>query len=315
MRYWWVNHNQTAQFELSGGFLWSPRREANGARSQFYENMRLAQPGDPVLSFAGGVVRNYGVVRDFCKPAMKPSSFGKAGKYWSIEGWLLPVQWQRLSPHFRPKDRMERLRPLLPTKYSPINASSGNGSQKAYLAEVAKEIFELATGLTKIKSSLVGPFRNSEDPALAQQDTAIEKQIVNDPGLDTTTKQQLVNARRGQGKFRENIQYFEDGCRLTGITDLRFLIASHIRPWRVCRTAEERLDGQNGLLLAPHVDFLFDRGLIGFTDEGNVLVSTRLSEGALTCFGLAEACKRTSARFRGRQTEYLVYHRENVFLQ
>jgi hypothetical protein len=41
------------------------------------------------------------------------------------------------------------------------------------------------------------------------------------------------------------------------------LIASHIKPWRDC-TEEERLHPANGLLLATHVDKLFDRFLLSF---------------------------------------------------
>jgi hypothetical protein len=32
MRYWWVNQNQTFRQEIAGGYLWSPKRNANGAR-------------------------------------------------------------------------------------------------------------------------------------------------------------------------------------------------------------------------------------------------------------------------------------------
>jgi len=51
MRYWWVNQNQTYRQELGGGYLWSPKRNANGARNPFYESMREVAPGDIVFSF------------------------------------------------------------------------------------------------------------------------------------------------------------------------------------------------------------------------------------------------------------------------
>jgi len=51
-QYWWVNHNQTWQQEIEGQYLWSPKVNANGSRNQFYNNMRLASPGDLVLSYA-----------------------------------------------------------------------------------------------------------------------------------------------------------------------------------------------------------------------------------------------------------------------
>jgi hypothetical protein len=38
MRYWWVNQNQTFRHEIEGGYLWSPKRNANGARNPFYES-------------------------------------------------------------------------------------------------------------------------------------------------------------------------------------------------------------------------------------------------------------------------------------
>jgi hypothetical protein len=46
MRYWWVNQNQTYKHEVGGGYLWSPKRNANGARNPFYESMREVSPGD-----------------------------------------------------------------------------------------------------------------------------------------------------------------------------------------------------------------------------------------------------------------------------
>src|SRR5438132_4137092 len=51
MRYWWVNQNQTYRAEVRGSFMWSPKQNANGARNQFYENMREMSPGDVVFSF------------------------------------------------------------------------------------------------------------------------------------------------------------------------------------------------------------------------------------------------------------------------
>jgi hypothetical protein len=52
MRYWWVNQNRTYQHEVTGGYLWSPKRKSNGAVNPFYESMREVTPGDIVLSFA-----------------------------------------------------------------------------------------------------------------------------------------------------------------------------------------------------------------------------------------------------------------------
>lgn len=314
MQYWWVNHKKTARQELDGGYLWSPLREANGARSQFYENMRIVEPGDAVLSFSGGLIRHVGLVLDFASPAPKPDSFGTTGEYWDSNGWLLPVEWKPLTTPVRPKDRIVEFGPMLPRKYSPIHPVTGNGNQKAYLAEIGRPVFELLTGLVDFENTLAPMTHRAVASGLTLIDDAIETQIIQDPALDSTTKQQLILARNGQGLFRTRILEFEKACRLTNVETPRLLIASHIKPWRVCNTAAERLDGANGLFLAPHVDHLFDRGLIGFGDNGDVLTSSRLDHLDLKRLGLLEACAKGCAPFQERQITYLAFHREKVFL-
>lgn len=56
-QFWWVNHNQTARQEIDGQHLWSPKTESNGARSELYNDMHRAAPGDLVLSYPGQAVR------------------------------------------------------------------------------------------------------------------------------------------------------------------------------------------------------------------------------------------------------------------
>jgi hypothetical protein len=51
VRYWWVNQNQTFRQEIDGGYLWSPKRNANGAKNTLYEFMREVAPGDLIFSF------------------------------------------------------------------------------------------------------------------------------------------------------------------------------------------------------------------------------------------------------------------------
>src|SRR3546814_2702092 len=91
-RHWWVNHKQTFRQEIDGTYLWSPKRNANGARNVFYDNMRAASPGDLVLSFADGLIRHVGRVAEFAFTAPKPEEFGSTGGYWNAVGWLLPVR-------------------------------------------------------------------------------------------------------------------------------------------------------------------------------------------------------------------------------
>lgn len=141
MNFWWVNNKQTARHEISGGFLWSPKRERNGARSQYYEFMRQARPGDVVVSFANAQIGHYGMVSGFPVAAPKPPEFGRAGENWSNDGWLVPVTWAAVNQPFRPKDHIDQLRGHLPERYSPIQAN-GNGNQKAYLTKIDGALLE-----------------------------------------------------------------------------------------------------------------------------------------------------------------------------
>jgi len=315
MRFWWVNHKQTARQERSGGYLWSPKSERR-ARSLFYDNMRTAAPGDIVLSYAAGQIGRIGIVTDFAIEAPKPSEFGSAGAYWDFIGWLLPVEWFDASFAVRPKDLLDRLAPLLPETHSPIQAATGNGNQKAYLAEVDRAVVELVLEAAHLR---LADFRNAkpDHPAsdfVSALDDEVEMGIKDAKSLDETTREQLTLARRGQGVFRRNVLEIEPVCRITGIEKATLLRASHIKPWRACESAQERLDGFNGLMLAPHADFLFDRGLIGFEDDGRVLFSSRLEDDDASKLGLRLAQPPPPRPFHRESGPYFQHHRVNVFI-
>lgn len=309
MRYWWVNHKQTVKQEVAGGYLWSPQTKAGGGRNQFYENMRRASPGDPVISYAHGVIKFVGVVQDFARVAPRPPEFHKLGEQWSATGWLLPVAWKPLHKAIRPKDQILALGNLLPEKYSPIERVTGNGNQAAYLAEVSPQVFaELA-----VAPNLDVPAESCIDP-FVQVDDALQEAISTNQSLDASTKQQLILARHGQGTFRSRVISLYKACCLTGVESQGLLVASHIKPWRACVSTTERLDGANGLLLAPHADRLFDRGLLTFESDGRALVSSTMPAIELARLGLAEACSRIRAKFPDAAQPYLQFHREQVFL-
>jgi hypothetical protein len=133
MRYWWVNQNQTYRHEVAGGYLWSPKRNANSARNPFYETMREVSPGDLILSFVDTRLVAIGIAQSYCCESPKPPEFGSAGQNWEDVGWRVRVAFTQLLHQIRPKDHIDLLRPLLPAKYSPLQAN-GNGLQSIYLA-------------------------------------------------------------------------------------------------------------------------------------------------------------------------------------
>lgn len=128
--------------------------------------------------------------------------------------------------------------------------------------------------------------------------------------IGPTEKQQLIQARRRQGDFRANVSQYETACRVTGISIPEHLIASHIKPWRES-TDEERIDGHNGLLLAPHIDHLFDGGWISFEDDGVLLISPSLNQDVRAAWGISDQL--LPRPFSPKQSEFLEYHRKHVF--
>jgi hypothetical protein len=136
-----------------------------------------------------------------------------------------------------------------------------------------------------------------------------QQQIELDIILRPTEKEELIRARRGQGIFRRRVMNMEPYCRLTGVSDARFLRASHIRPWADSDN-QQRLDGNNGLMLSPHVDHLFDGGYISFEQNGRVLVASDINS-VLEDWALP--IEAIGSPFSDEQEHYLAYHRVHCF--
>jgi hypothetical protein len=147
----------------------------------------------------------------------------------------------------------------------------------------------------------------------ALDDDELELRRINlDSSISSTEKQSLTKSRVGQGLYRSRLQAIESRCRVTGVSDAQLLTASHIKPWSVSSDAE-KLDGNNGLFLSPHIDRLFDRGLISFSDNGGLLVSGLVSLDQLLLWGIDENINVGS--FNSQQCLYLAWHREKYFFE
>jgi putative restriction endonuclease len=120
-----------------------------------------------------------------------------------------------------------------------------------------------------------------------------------------------VMARLGQGEFRDKLLIHRKGCcAVTGCTLQPILRASHIKPWRVSNDFE-RLDTYNGLLLVPHLDAIFDEGLISFDEKGALMISAMLTEDNRKLFQLTS---KKRVKVEERHLPYLLYHRNEVFI-
>lgn len=323
MRYWWVNHKQTFRHEVENGYIWCPKLKRNGNRNHFYETLREVRQGDVIFSFAFAMLQAVGLAKLSCYSCPKPDEFGKVGNAWGSLGWRVDVGFQKFRYPLRIKDVITQLSSLLPTSYSPIQ-KNGHGNQVAYLAEISGELARTLINLADptlrsiVSPSLMESERMEEvvfePPVLIDWENKIQQSIDSSTGISETTRKALIDARRGQGKFKSEVRRYEKECRITHVINPAHLVASHIKPWRES-SHEERLSAGNGLLLTPSIDHLFDRGFISFGDEGEVLISPIADRDSVSRMGVAMDRPMFTGRFNADQAHFLDYHRNRVFLK
>jgi len=141
---------------------------------------------------------------------------------------------------------------------------------------------------------------------------AAEAEIDADPmckGVSETERERLVKARIGQGEYRKGVlELWNHRCALTGLPVETALVASHAKPWSVSEN-NERINPYNGLLLAASVDRLFDRGLISFSDDGEVLLGPQVTEADLALIGVSPGA-RLSDHLNDQHKPFLQEHRK-----
>jgi len=212
----------------------------------------------------------------------------------------------------------------LPDRYSPLQAN-GNGIQSIYLTELSLNFAEVLSGL--IGNEVRPLIESSADDLVSFQNERIvtgddldvwerrlEEQVETDISVNETDREAIVRARRGQGLFKQRVMEIETRCRITGVDNLSHLLASHCKPWRDSSN-EERLNGENGLLLTPSIDHLFDRGFIGFEDSGDLIISPVAHTPSLRKMGVETNRLVNVGKFTEGQRQFLDYHRNSVLLQ
>ncbi len=128
--------------------------------------------------------------------------------------------------------------------------------------------------------------------------------------LTETEREQIVKSRVGQGEFRRNVIRLWGSCSVTGLVNIGLLRASHIKPWKNS-TNEERLNPFNGFLLTPNYDVLFDKGYITFKNDGQIIISKKISSFVLEVFDVKEDLKLRNVYPKNK--EFLNFHRSEVF--
>ena len=181
-----------------------------------------------------------------------------------------------------------------------IQTKSYRGSEDLF-----RSVYGLGEGYWKLKD-----FDSSE-----YDNPIIDRQLKMIANLDisNTEKEMIIKSRIGQGIFRDRIIQKYEHCIITGINDNRLLLASHIKPWRSASNYE-RLSSENGLLLSPLYDKLFDIGLITFDDNMKILISNKLS-----CENVSRINIDTNKMYVNNPSDEMMvnmrYHRQNIFVE
>lgn len=172
----------------------------------------------------------------------------------------------------------------------------GNGKwRNSYIANSEAEKILWKNGIEVIKNS----FTN--------MNSLKSKEIIELTGEE---RQALIKVRVNQGIYREKLIKKEPRCKVCGMDNVKLLIASHAKPWSEC-IPNEKLDENNGFLLCPNHDSLFDKFFISFDDEGQILISSMLSEDDMDKLKVDNDIK---ININNKEREYIKYHR-NKFLE
>lgn len=120
------------------------------------------------------------------------------------------------------------------------------GTKSVYLAELPTELGHLFQRLIEqrgnpfqIRDARAALIASAEEPERENWER-YQLLALQETRLDVTERDALVKARRGQGRFRENVARVERACRITRVTNPTYLIASHIKPWRHATNDERR---------------------------------------------------------------------------
>lgn len=184
-----------------------------------------------------------------------------------------------------------------------------------FVRQATQVCHELAGKHMPTQSSLSGlpeTLNQSGDEA-SRIITALPPALQAAAASDPTIREALVKQRRGQDKYRAAMEKLWDGrCPVTGIDHPAFLVASHAKPWADSNSVE-RLDPYNGILLAVHIDRLFDGGWISFSDAGQILLSPQLPSYVATSLLGQDCQERNIPQFAPGHSPYLAWHRDKVY--
>lgn len=248
-------------------------------------------------------------------PKFNPNYINKSGQLFTYKRLLEVTDYQKMSTREKNKILSETLGKrynwnnyLTKAKYKQNNIYIKTNN---YLNEkVVNKLYENSV-IAESNSAFNFPisFSNQIEMKKVTQDLNKLEEVLRNQNFTETEISQIIKSRIGQSYFREMLYQKQSNCWICGIRGKSLLRASHVKPWKDS-TNNERIDVNNGLLLCPNHDVLFDKGFITFKSDGNILVSTKLNSN-----DREKMLKNiTQIKFNEKQKKYIEWHEKNVFL-
>ena len=297
--YYWVNQGKTYKEEKAGGYLWAPIKNSKGNSFFHWENMTNLKPADIVFNYCRGFVVGYCEIKTTHFLATQPIEFN-VDVAWENEGYMVDAVYVLFTVPIAIKTAYENIHQFLPEKYSPINKAGEKLKIKAnqgYLYQSNQKVAQALFKLANIK------YKENYNNEVNEEETPYELP-------KETSRQNLTTSRIGQGAFRQRVlRRWDYKCAVNGTSIKEILIASHIVPWREAND-KERLDVENGLLLSPNYDALFDKYLISFDDQGKIILSKALDTEDFQKLGITGVEK--IENLTPQNAKYLERHRKKI---
>ena len=279
MEFYWVNIGGTYKTVLDQHFLWAPISSISSVGNEitrlYWDNVANVKQGDIIFCCYNQCIGFLARAQTDAYHQDRPGE--NSFEQWDEIGNRVDVEIISIDRKVPRDEISQEFMARFDERSSPSLFNSRSTLNQIYMSHLPADAGMFLLEATR-KTKLL-------------EEAMIDAGNVSAKKISETTREALIQARIGQGKFRSDlIKRYEGSCALTGLQNLSLLVASHIEPWALCNN-EERLDIDNGLLLASHIDRLFDQGLISFSNLGELQVAHKVSSRDRDVLGLTRYTK------------------------
>lgn len=305
MAYYWVNIGSSQEEVEKYNFLWAPEygidKNGNKFVTASWKPVPKVKSGDVIICHSNKHVVYLAQATSNAYPHQRPDT--RTYDKWKPEGFKIDVDLIVLSQPINNAEFKDEIIDRFNSLCVPKLFNSRRQVGENYMVSIPEAVADLVLSAVGEAASKIKRLNLNSEGAAKKKKRKRKADVERE-------KQTIVNARVGQGQFRRDVlDIWSNTCPVTNISTPGLLIASHIVSWALSND-EEKIDGYNGLPLSPNADKLFDKGLISFSDSGQLLVSPSLAISTLNALGINEQTKIEG--LTKEHTYYLGRHR-NIF--